>query len=112
MVDQKVRLHSLALVRMQLNKLSLEATAQFLEHSEYIEDLDLSWNNLLANDFTVLFTVISNNKTLRSLNLSCNTIIDKADQNNEFDFKFDTIMEDYVERRRLALEAGIAYIPS
>ena len=96
MIEQKVKLRALALVKMQIDKTSLELVASLLEKSEYLEDLDLSWNNLLANDFNILFTVLSKNRTLRCLNLSCNTIIDKADQNNEIDFKFDSLLEEYI----------------
>lgn len=57
----------------------MENVATLVDKSEHIENLDLSWNNLLPLDFTVLLQVLSRNRTLHSLNLSCNNIIDKAD---------------------------------
>ena len=68
-----------------------------------MEDLDLSWNNLIPSDFAELFNVLGQNKTLRSLNLSCNMLIDKKDQNNKFDFNFLSAMDEYVKRRNASL---------
>ena len=77
MVDERVQIRSLSLVRMQLSKISLDKVADFVKESQYLEDLDLSWNNFLPLDFGHLINVLSRNLTLRSLNLSCNTIVDK-----------------------------------
>lgn len=77
MVDERIQIRSLSLVRMQLSKISLDKVADFVKESQYLEDLDLSWNNFLPLDFGHLFNVLSRNLTLRSLNLSCNTIVDK-----------------------------------
>ena len=57
-------------------------------------------------DFEDLFPVLSHNRSLRTLNLSCNMIIDKKDQNNKFELKMVSFMEDYVRRRQEALKAG------
>lgn len=75
----KVHLRSLSLVKMQVNKLSLARLAVFVEKSEHLEDLDVSWNDLLPLDFVPLLNVLSNNKTLVTLNLSCNMLIEKHD---------------------------------
>ena len=61
---------------MQLNKLCLDKVTEFLAESERLEDLDLSWNALIPTDFAEFFLVLSKNTTLRTLNLSCNTIIE------------------------------------
>ncbi len=82
MLIENVQLSQLALVNMQLDKFSLGIVSEFIEDSQYLEKLDLSWNNLLPNDFAVLFDVLAKNVTLKTLNLSCNTIIDKQYQNN------------------------------
>ena len=75
----RVHLRSLSLVRMQLSRLNLARLATFVEKSEYLEDLDISWNDLIPLDFVPLLHVVSTNKTLVSLNLSCNSLIDKQD---------------------------------
>ena len=110
MVTEKVQLRQLALVKMHLNKNCLEIVSQLLLESQYLENLDLSWNNLLPKDFAVLFDVLADNKTLRSLNLSCNTIINKADHTNKIDFKFDSAFQDYNNQRKDAIKAGLTEI--
>ena len=71
-------------MQMQLNRISMSNIAEFLDKSHFLEDLNLSWNNLRPKDFEELFPVLSHNRSLRTLNLSCNMIIDKKDQNNKF----------------------------
>ena len=95
---------------MQVNKVSLARLANYVENSEYLEDLDISWNDLLPIDFVPLFNILSNNKTLVRLNLSCNFIIDKLDQNNPVDLKNKSAMDQYVEMRQQAIKAGSAKI--
>ncbi len=95
MVDECVQLRSLYLITMQLTKPSLDLIAQLVEDSDNLEDLDVSWNNFLPGDFTNLFNALSKDKEIRTLNLSCNMIIQKAAQNNLIDFRFDTALEEY-----------------
>ena len=78
-VEEKVQIRSLSLVKMRLTKACIEGVTTLIEQSEYIEDLDLSWNDLLPNYFYSLFKVLARNRTLRNLNLSCNMIIDKSE---------------------------------
>ena len=58
-----------------------------------MEDLDLSWNDLIPLHFNPLLEVLAENKTLRSLNLSWNMIIDKADGNNEYSLEFRSAID-------------------
>ena len=95
---------------MQLHTHGLQLVARFLGDSSYLEDLDLSWNNLIPTDFKYFLEVLTNNRTLRVLNLSCNMLVDKRDQNNEFDFNFQTAMDEYVKERRQAISMGLGYI--
>ena len=111
MVDQKVQVRSFSLVKMQLGKTSLDKIADFVKESQYLEELDLSWNNFLPLDFGHFFNVLSRNLTLRSLNLSCNTLVDQENQNDfEIDEDFKSKQEDYVFRRREAAHAGESHI--
>ena len=71
-----------------------------------MEDLDLSWNDLRPMDFAPLLQVLSINRTLVSLNLSCNSIIDKADQNNVYKFNFISAINQYVQMRISAIRQG------
>jgi hypothetical protein len=53
----------------------------------YLDDLDLSWNGLIAKDFKVFFKSIGINRNLQSLNLSWNQMIEIADQSQKGDLK-------------------------
>lgn len=90
MTAEKVPLRAFALVRMNLHTHGLQLVAKFLNESSFLEDLDLSWNNLIPSDFKLFLEVLSNNRTLRVLNLSCNMLVEKRDQNNKFDFDFQS----------------------
>ena len=99
MIENEVHLRALSLVKMSLKHKALQLCSEYLKNSHHLEDLDLSWNNLIPNDFTVMLEILGENKTLRSLNLSCNMLIDKNDQNNKFDFKFNTALQEYIRNR-------------
>jgi hypothetical protein len=70
----------------------------------------VSWNDLVPLSFVPLLEVLAKNRTLKSLNLSWNSIIEKADQNNEFEFKVQSALLEYVQQRREAIEKGLAEI--
>lgn len=70
----------------------------------WLEDLDLSWNDLIPRHFTPLLEVISRNRQLKSLNLSWNALIDKADCNNTFSYAPRSALEEMIEERRLIIE--------
>ena len=87
MLAEKVHLRALSLVKMKVFKPALQVIAQMIDESEHLEDVDLSWNDLLPSDFACLFPVLARNTTLRYLNLSCNMIINKKEQNNPYKFQ-------------------------
>ena len=70
-------LRSLALVQMQLN-FALDDLAKLVEDSEYLQDLDISGNDLLPLHLAPLLLVLANNKKLHTLNLSWNQLLDKT----------------------------------
>lgn len=51
MVTYQVHLRSLSLVKMKVTGSTLARIARFVDESEHLQDLDLSWNNLLPQDF-------------------------------------------------------------
>ena len=71
---QTIYLRTLALVQMN-QCFSLDSVAELVKNSEYLQDLDLSGNNLKTMDFAPLLKVLAVNKVLYSVNLSCNRII-------------------------------------
>ena len=91
---------------MHISSKGLNLIAKYLDASESLEDLDLSWNDLIPSHFTPLLEVISRNRHLKSLNLSWNTMIDLADQNNKFTFKVKSAMEEMIDQRKKAIEKG------
>ena len=76
--SQTCYLRSLALVQMNLN-FSLDPVAVLVDTSEYLQDLDLSGNNLRTMHFAPLLIALANNKVLNTINLSWNTIVDRND---------------------------------
>lgn len=78
--------------------------ALILQESAFLEHLDVSWNDLIPIHFTPLLEVVQGNRTLISLNLSWNTIIDATDQNNDFGFTYNSALDDYINQRRMAIE--------
>jgi len=76
----------------------------------FLEDLDLSWNDLIPSHFKPLLEVLSHNRQLKSLNLSWNTLISLADQSNPYSFSVLSAMEEFLMRRRMAIERGIGAV--
>ena len=102
----RVQLRTLGLVQLHLSQLAIEKVARFVDESVFLEDLDVSWNDLIPMHFTPLLEALSRNRKLKSLNLSWNTIIDKADQNNKVSFEVRSALDDYVAERQNAIEQG------
>ena len=63
---------------MKIN-FSLDSMAKILEH-ETVQDLDISANDCLPLHFVPLLKTLAHNKTLHTLNLSFNQLLDKSDQ--------------------------------
>ena len=91
---------------MKLNFRNIEQVARIVTDSNFLEDLDLSWNDLIPAHFTPLLEALSRNRQLKSLNLSWNMLIDQTAQNNPVDFSFRSAMDDYIEERRKAIESS------
>ena len=106
MTTERIELRTLGLVQLHISQIGIQNVAKLLDESAFLEELDLSWNDLIPLHFTPLLESISKNKQLRSLNLSWNIMIDKADQNNEFSLEKRSAMDDYIQKRREAIEQG------
>ena len=79
LIEVKPQLLTLGLVQLHLGQVAIEIVTRFVKMSDFLEDLDISWNDLIPIHFPPLLDVISKNRRLKSLNLSWNTMIDKAD---------------------------------
>ena len=69
-----------------MSHVSMELLCDFLERAEWLEDLDISWNNFRYANFRKLFQILASNRTLKTLNLSMNAILSSADQQTQGDF--------------------------
>ena len=106
MLESNVEIRTLSLVHLHIGWVGMKLIAKLVDESAYLEDLDISWNDLIPMHFTPLLEVLSRNKMLKSLNLSWNMIIDKAHQNNKVNFNKLSAMDTFVQRRLEALAAG------
>ena len=54
MIEQGVHLRTLGLVQLHLNQLGLDMVARLIEESAMLEDLDVSYNDLIPRHFNAL----------------------------------------------------------
>ena len=87
-----------------MSAIGINLVAKYLDSSEWLEDLDVSWNDLMPLHFNSLLEVVSRNRHLKSLNLSWNMMIDKNASNNTFSFKVMSAMEQLVAERQKVME--------
>ena len=78
-VEEECPLNSLALIKCGISATVVKAVATFIQSSRTLDELDLSWNDLNPKDFAPLLENLNENKNLRILNLSWNTLIDASD---------------------------------
>ncbi len=78
-VEEGCPLNSLALIKCGISATVVKSVATFIQSSRTLDELDLSWNDLNPKDFTPLLENLNENKNLRILNLSWNTLIDATD---------------------------------
>ena len=65
----------LALVAVNFNEESIEELCDFVATSRYLEELDLSWNQLQPNQMMPILETLSVNIRLKSVNLSWNLLV-------------------------------------
>ena len=78
-VEEECPLNSLALIKCGISATVVKSVATFIQSSRTLDELDLSWNDLNPKDFAPLLENLNENKNLRILNLSWNTLIDASD---------------------------------
>ena len=69
-------LRSLALVKANLNKESLEILSDYLEQNSKIRELDISWNDITARQIKPFLLRLSKHNSLNEINLSLNRLVD------------------------------------
>lgn len=106
LTEQNVQLRSLSLVQLHIGRTSMRKVAKFLTFSGYLESLDLSWNDTRPWHFVPLLEALAQNRTLRSINLSWNNLLEKNDMNNPLDIQTESLLDDYVKARAAAMSAG------
>ena len=65
---------------MSLQKNEIDLIADYVEQSNDLKSLDLSWNGLLPYHLSDFWTKLAQNRNMISLNLSYNVLVDKKDQ--------------------------------
>jgi hypothetical protein len=78
-VEEECPLNSLAFIKCSISATVVKSVATFIQSSRTLDELDLSWNDLNPKDFAPLLENLNENKNLRILNLSWNTLIDTSD---------------------------------
>lgn len=76
---EKSQLRSLALVNIYHSPESFELVTKYVQESEYLRDIDLSWSIIMPSYWLSFLEVISQNRTLTGLTLSFCQILE--DQN-------------------------------
>ena len=76
---EKSQLRSLALVNVHHSPESFELVTRYVEESEYLREIDLSWTIIMPSFWLKFMETISRNRTLTSLTLSFCQILE--DQN-------------------------------
>jgi PP-loop superfamily ATP-utilizing enzyme len=70
--EDAIYLRSLGLIDMGVREHQLEIIASIMNRNDNLQNLDLSWNGLIAKDVKQFLKVIATNQNLVSLNLSWN----------------------------------------
>ena len=78
LANETCYLRSIALVQMKIN-FPLHGIAKLLDN-DTLHDLDLSANDCQPLYFVPLLFALAHNKTLHTLNLSHNQLLDRSDQ--------------------------------
>lgn len=60
------------MVECKLQSYHVDNLAVVLDDNKYLEELDLSWNNLAPRDMLKVTNTLGKNRTLRHLNLAWN----------------------------------------
>ena len=75
-IDTKCQLRKLGLVNANQSEHSFTKIIKFLEESEYLQELDLSWSKLSLMQWRKFMLVVKDNRQLINLNISYNKILE------------------------------------
>lgn len=74
--EDAVYLRSLGLVQMGVRDFQLDIILRIMQRSDALEDLDLSWNGLIAKDLKHFFKTVAESCQLININLAWNQMLD------------------------------------
>ena len=77
LAEQEARLRVLALVNTNQTERSFRSIVNFLEITQYLRELDLSWTVIRENQWPILLDAVKDHSSLRMLNLSHNLLLEK-----------------------------------
>ena len=77
LIDNNARLKKLTLTNANHSDRSFEKVILFLQESVLLENLDLSWSGVRPSLMLKLLQVVFNNRSLVSLSLANNTLLEE-----------------------------------
>ena len=77
-LQEKSYIRTLALVGVNFDEQSIEELCQYLQKKTHVEHLDLSDNKLAPRLFLPILAALSTARSIKSLNLSWNLLLEKA----------------------------------
>ena len=82
-INEQSQLKTLALVNVPHNELTFDKLIEYVQNSEFLEDLDVSWSAVRPQVMLRLMRVIRENRDLKSLSLSHNSIVERQKYRQE-----------------------------
>lgn len=77
LTEQDARLRVLALVNTTQTERSFRTVVEFLDNTQYLRELDLSWTVIRENQWPLLLAAVKDHSSLRMLNISHNLLLEK-----------------------------------
>ena len=83
MLREENYLKTFALVNANISDVSMLDLGSFVAESTTLTDLDISWNLVKTKSYINLITALGDNRVLKSLNLSFNSIVEEGEKITE-----------------------------
>ena len=76
LLETNSQLQRLAIINANQTEHSFDRVINYLKHSQFLRELDLSWSKLNPHSWKKLLVVIKENRQLTSLNIGYNKILE------------------------------------
>ena len=85
LLEEAYSIQKIGLISMQVSELALNNIGTIVKQSIWLESLDISWTSLTADCFKKFLGCLKDNRNLKWLNLSHNTLVDGEHQHEKGD---------------------------